>query len=68
MSGVCLDRQTSHTLHSDPEMHSIWTHCPTDWTVEYVGYLMTQYYNTNGRSMYECVDKNPERIPNLSQD
>ena len=23
---VCLDRETSHTLHLDPEMHSIWTH------------------------------------------
>ena len=44
------------------------TQCPTDWTVEYVGYLMTQWYNTNGRSMYECVDKNPESIPGLNAD
>ena len=44
------------------------TQCPTDWTVEYVGYLMTEYYNHIGRSMYECVDKNPESIRGLNAD
>ena len=33
------------------------TRCPTDWTVEYVGYLMTEYYNHDGRLTFECVDK-----------
>ena len=41
------------------------TQCPTDWTLEYVGYLMTQHYNY-GRTMYKCVDKNPECLPGLS--
>ena len=38
--------------------------CPTNWTVEYTGYLMAeahQYY----RSTYECVDKEPESVPGL---
>ena len=41
------------------------TQCPTDWTLEYVGYLMTAWVNT-GRTMYECVDKDPESIPGLN--
>ena len=39
------------------------TRCPTDWTVEYVGYLMSH----TGRSMYECVDINPESVPGLNR-
>ena len=38
------------------------TRCPSTWTLEYSGYLMSQhtsYHNT----MYECVDKNPDTIP-----
>ena len=42
------------------------TRCPTDWTVEYVGYLMAEYYNRNSRTMYECVDKDPESVPGLN--
>ena len=42
------------------------TQCPTDWTVEYVGYLMSEKLTHNGRSMYECVDKNPESVPGLN--
>ena len=34
------------------------TQCPIQCTLEYIGYLMTQYYNQGGRSMYECVDLN----------
>ena len=43
------------------------TQCPTDWTLEYVGYVMSGY-NTNheGRNMYECVDNDPESIPGLN--
>ena len=41
------------------------TQCPTDWTLEYVGYLMSEYYNFDGRTMYECVDKDPECLPGL---
>ena len=44
------------------------TQCPTNWTLEYVGYLMSEWYNLNGRSMYECVDKDPECLPGLRSD
>ena len=35
--------------------------CPTNWTTEYTGYLMTERHNHH-RSTYECVDKNPESV------
>ena len=41
------------------------TQCPTNWTLEYIGYLMSEYRN-NGRTMYECVDSNPESVPGLN--
>ena len=34
--------------------------CPTNWTREYYGYLMTEHYSHSGRLMYECVDKDAE--------
>ena len=40
-------------------------HCPTNWTVEYTGYLMTAFHNRH-RSTYECVDKDPESVPGLN--
>ena len=70
-----LPSLTSHTFHnaffavcyvatrSVTVMIPAKTQCPTDWTVEYVGYLMTEYYNHDGRLTFECVDKNPENIP-----
>jgi hypothetical protein len=36
--------------------------CPTNWTLEYNGYLMTEYY-THNRNSFECVDKDPDSIP-----
>ena len=37
--------------------------CPTTWTLEYSGYLMTTHYaGSHYRTMYECVDKDPESI------
>ena len=44
------------------------TQCPTNWTLEYVGYLMAEYHNRprGGRTMYECMDKDPESIPGLN--
>ena len=44
------------------------TQCPTNWTVEYIGYLMTQYHTGTGRTMYECVDKDPESVPGLDSE
>ena len=38
------------------------TTCPTSWTTEYTGYLMTEHIN-HKRSMYECVDKSQESVP-----
>ncbi len=38
------------------------TTCPTSWTTEYTGYLMTEHYR-HKRSMYECVDKSQESVP-----
>ena len=41
------------------------TQCPTDWTVEYVGYLMAENRG-HSRTMYECVDKDPESVLGLN--
>ena len=40
------------------------TSCPSSWTIEYKGYLMTEYYGvlTKNNKVYECVDENPESI------
>ncbi len=41
-------------------------YCPSGWTREYYGYLMTEYggvHHTSGRTMFECVDRNPEAVP-----
>ena len=39
-----------------------WRHCPSQWTLEYTGYLMTEYKNHN-TATYECVDKDAESVP-----
>lgn len=36
--------------------------CPSGWTKEYYGYLMTSHYNTYKRD-FACVDRNPESVP-----
>ena len=36
--------------------------CPSGWTLEYKGYLMSEYYHYS-RNTFECVDKDPESIP-----
>ncbi len=44
-------------------------YCPSGWTREYYGYLMTEYKGyaakgrIRGRTMFECVDKDPEAVP-----
>ena len=38
------------------------TRCPSNWTLEYSGYLMSEGYTLH-RTMYECVDKNPDSVP-----
>ena len=41
------------------------TQCPTNWTLEYSGYLMSEYYSYN-RTMYECVDRDPKSVAELN--
>ena len=48
------------------------TRCPSTWTLEYSGYLMSAYKgvssNIQYRTMFECVDKNPDSIPGSASD
>ena len=38
--------------------------CPPSWTLEYAGYLMATWAEPHHhRTMFECVDKNPECVP-----
>ena len=39
-----------------------WHHCPSGWTLEYAGYLMTETF-THNRVSYECIDSGAESIP-----
>ena len=39
--------------------------CPTNWTLEYTGYLTSEHIG-HYRSTYECVDKDPESVPGLN--
>ena len=40
------------------------TRCPSTWTLEYSGYLMSEEIGSlHYCSMYECVDKNPDSVP-----
>ena len=34
--------------------------CPSGWTLEYKGYLMSGHYGHNGRTEFICVDGNAE--------
>eukprot|EP00058_Branchiostoma_floridae_P004810 XP_002590298.1 hypothetical protein BRAFLDRAFT_76551 [Branchiostoma floridae] len=36
--------------------------CPTGWTQEYHGYLMTSYYNHASAKDFICVDEQPEAV------
>ena len=39
------------------------TSCPTGWTMEYYGYLMSTYQGSNHyRTSFECVDKDPDSV------
>ena len=37
--------------------------CPSGWTEEYHGYLMTNYHSYSHSSDFVCVDGNPESVP-----
>ena len=34
--------------------------CPSGWTLEYKGYLMSAFYSHKGRTQFICVDANAE--------
>ena len=42
--------------------------CPSGWTKEYHGYLMTSYYGHNNQKDFVCVDKDPEYVPGSQKD
>ncbi|XP_020625853.1 uncharacterized protein LOC110063227 isoform X2 [Orbicella faveolata] len=37
--------------------------CPSGWTEEYHGYLMTEYYKHNNQRDFICVDEDAEYVP-----
>ena len=39
------------------------TRCPSTWTLEYSGYLMSAYRDHSHPTMYECIDKSPDSVP-----
>ena len=41
--------------------------CPTTWTREYYGYIMTSYIG-RARGTFECVDRDQESIPGSAAD
>ena len=43
------------------------TTCPSSWTREYYGYLMSAHYG-HMRSTYECVDSSQESVPGTHTD
>ena len=43
------------------------TQCPSSWTLEYVGYLMSGHY-THYRSMFSCMDKDAQGLSGGSGD
>ena len=44
-----------------------WFHCPTSWTKEYIGYVMTEH-RTHYRLQHVCVDQNAEFLPGEGKD
>ncbi|XP_067024728.1 short-chain collagen C4-like [Acropora muricata] len=42
--------------------------CPSGWTEEYHGYLMTSYYGHKHSSEFVCVDGNPEYVHGSKRD
>ncbi len=44
------------------------TTCPPSWTLEFTGYLMSTARSHHYRTMYECVDQYPDRVPGSAAD
>ena len=56
---VCYANRSAHFML--PAQHS----CPTGWTTEYYGYLMSSRHDLR-RSQYTCVDSSFKTVPNSS--
>ena len=54
---VCLVKSRSSML-----MMPARNDCPSGWTEEYHGYLMTSYYNHRNQKDFVCVNKDPEYV------
>ena len=59
---VCFVQSRSSML-----MMPAWNDCPSGWTEEYHGYLMTEYYGHKHSREFICVDGNPEYVPGSQQ-
>ncbi len=43
--------------------------CPTSWTREYIGYLMSAFRSSGHyRTIHECVDQSPDSVPGSAVD
>ncbi|XP_065070316.1 short-chain collagen C4-like, partial [Rhopilema esculentum] len=42
--------------------------CPSGWTMEYKGYLLSESYASKGRTAAVCVDEKAEPLPETSAD
>ena len=42
--------------------------CPSGWTMEYKGYLMSETYKSKGRTTAVCVDEDAEAYPGTYSD
>ena len=42
--------------------------CPSGWTTEYSGWLVSEYRGHKGRTMYVCLDKYPETVDGEQRD
>ena len=42
--------------------------CPSGWTEEYHGYLMTSHHGHKNQKDFVCIDKDPEYVPGSHKD
>ena len=42
--------------------------CPSDWTREYSGYLMSDYHGRSSSTEFVCVDRNPDIVADSVDD
>ena len=42
--------------------------CPSSWIREYHGHLVSEHYSHQNNRAFECLDANPEKVPNSEAD